>query len=130
MRASRARARSAQPRHASHLQPEGDVLRHRHVREERIALKDDAEAAAVGLLVRDVAPVEGNPALSRLDETGDHLQGRRLPAARGAEKRNEFALVDRQGDIANGRERAVFLGNPFECQERHSGLRSLQSIRP
>ena len=65
------------------------------MREQRVALEDDAQAAAVGLVVRDVAPVEHDAAAGRFDEPGDHLQRRRLAAARWAEQRDELALVDR-----------------------------------
>ena len=68
--------------HALHLEPERDVLRHGHMREERVALEHDAEAALGRLDGKQVAAFEPDGAAARLDETRDHLQGRGLAAAR------------------------------------------------
>ena len=81
---------------ALHLEPERHVLRHRHVREERIALEHDAEAALGGLDGQEIAAFEPDRAAARLDEARDHLQGRGLAAARRAQQRDELALLDGQ----------------------------------
>jgi len=81
--------------HAPHLQAEAHVLRDRHVRKQRIALKDDAQAALVRLHIGDVAAVEHDAPARRLHETGDHLQRGGLAAARGAEQGDEFAFLHR-----------------------------------
>ncbi|MNN79394.1 hypothetical protein D3C81_1960350 [compost metagenome] len=40
-------------------------------------------------------------------EAGDHVQQRALAAARGADDRHEFALFDRQADLAHRVRRAL-----------------------
>ena len=43
---------------AQHLQAEADVLRHRHVREQRVALEDGVDRPLEGRQRRDVLAVE------------------------------------------------------------------------
>src|SRR5690349_23709012 len=52
-------------------------------------------------------------------EAGDHLQRRRLAAARGAEQRDELALLDAQRELIDGRDPAVMLRQAVENQEAH-----------
>jgi hypothetical protein len=47
----------------------------------------------------------------RLLETGQHPQQRGLAAARGAEQREELAVVDIQGEVIDGGEIAKALGD-------------------
>jgi hypothetical protein len=65
----------------AHLQPEGEVLVHRHVRKQRIVLEHHANVALFRRHVDDVLAVEADGAFARLLEAGDHLQRRRLAAA-------------------------------------------------
>ena len=64
-----------------HAQAELDVLRHRLVREQRVALEHHAEPAVARLEVVDDAPVDADFAAGRVFETGDHAQRRGLAAA-------------------------------------------------
>ena len=74
-----------------HAQAERDVLEHRHVPEERVVLKHEADAALADLPVRRVLAVEQHAApIGRL-EPGDDAQQRRLAAARRPEQRHELA---------------------------------------
>ncbi len=102
-----------------HAQAEGDVLRHGEMREEGIALEDEAGIAVIGRDVGHVALAEQDAARRRLDEAGDEAQRRRLAAARGAEQDQELALVDLQRDILHRLVAAEFLAQILETQARH-----------
>ena len=65
-------------RHAAHLEAEGDVLRHRHMRKERIVLEDDADVAMLGQDVGDVAARKHDDACISRAEAGDDPEQRRL----------------------------------------------------
>jgi len=73
------------------------------VRKEREVLEDDAGVTSLGrdeaVLVGDRLAGEGDDALARLLEARDHPQRRRLPTARGAEERQQFAAFDLQRDV-------------------------------
>lgn len=97
-----------------HFQPEGDILRDGHVRKERIALEDHAKPASGRFLPRDVPAVEGNSAVCRRHQSGDHLKGCCLAATGRPQQRNELALFDFQIEITNGSKLSVKFGNPFE----------------
>ena len=67
-----------------HAKTERDVLEHRHVTEERVVLKDEADATLSGLPRRRVLAVEQHrTGVGRL-EPGDDAQQRRLAAPRRA----------------------------------------------
>ena len=80
----------------------GDVLAHRHVREEGVLLEDEADAALVGLQedvrlgVEPDVVVEHDPPARRTDETGDGPQHRRLAGARGADERDRPLDLERE----------------------------------
>jgi hypothetical protein len=67
--------------HAAHLQPEGDVLGHRHVREQRVALEHDAHAALVGGNAGQVSAIQQHAAAGGFLEAGDDVQRGGLAAA-------------------------------------------------
>src|SRR4051812_12309377 len=79
---------------AADLQPELDVLRGRHVREQRVRLEHHAHVALRRRDVRDVLAVDDDPAAVGSIEAGDEPQRRRLAAARRAEQREELALAE------------------------------------
>ena len=64
--------------------PVGDVVPHRHVREQRIVLEHGVDVALVGRHFRDVGALEPDRTDGRALESCDHPQRRRLAAARGA----------------------------------------------
>ena len=94
----------------AHLQREGDVVEHRHVRPDRVGLEDHAEPALVGRHVEVALPVafeqravaDDDPARVRALQAGDGAQRRRLAAARGAEEREHLALADGEADVVDG----------------------------
>ena len=98
-------------RHAFLLQAEGDVVLDRHVRKQRVGLEHHVDRAPVGRDAFHVLAVEHDAARRRLVEAGEHAQQRRLAAARGAEQREELALVDDQRQVVDGDEIAELLGD-------------------
>ena len=69
---------------------------------QRIALEDGVDGTAMGRRLGHVDAVEQDLALGRLLEAGDHAQGRRLAAARGAQQREELARRHVQIDPVHG----------------------------
>ena len=63
---------------AAHGQRIGDVREHRHVRVERVGLKDHRDVAIFRQHVGDVAIADTDRAGGNLFEAGDHAQRRRL----------------------------------------------------
>ena len=84
---------------ARHLQREGDVLAHRHVRIERIGLEHHRQPALGRRLVGHVRAVELDDAGRRVLEPGDQPQQRGLAAARGADEDDELAVLDVEVDV-------------------------------
>src|SRR3546814_14864947 len=82
------------PADAAHLEAEGDVVGHRHEREEREVLEDQRGRPLVRPDATHVAPADAHGALGGLEEAGDGAQDRRLAAARGAEEAEELAVFD------------------------------------
>ena len=89
-------------RQAVAAQPEGDVVEHREVRKERVALEHHVHRPLVRRQRRQVAAGELDGSRSRLLEAGEHAQQRRLAAARGAEKGEHLALGDVDRDVVDG----------------------------
>ena len=89
-------------RDALALEPEGDVVLDRHVREERVALEHRVDVPLVGRQSDDVLVAEEDPPLGRLLEAADHPQRRRLAAPGGAKHREERASRDLDRDPVDG----------------------------
>jgi hypothetical protein len=77
--------------HLAHLQAEGDVAGHGHVRVERVALEHHRDVAVLAGQVRHVALADVDAALGGVVQPGDHVEQGRLAAARGADKDEELA---------------------------------------
>ena len=86
---------------AGHLQREGDVVAHRHMRIERIGLEHHGELALGRRLAGHVAAVDVDGAAAGVLEPGDQPQQRGLAAARGADEDDELAVLDDQVDFRN-----------------------------
>ncbi len=97
-------------------EPERDVVEHRHVWEERIALEDQVDVAPVRRDPHDVVAVQQDPTRRRRLEARDHAQRRRLATAGRPEQREELTAVDPQVDALDRLDvllrRLVALGDP------------------
>ena len=98
-------------RHLAHLEAERDVLGHRHVRKQRIALEHQAGVALPWRQRGDVAIAQAHAAGCRLDEAGHDAQGRGLAAAGGAEQDEELAVGNVERNVIGGLELAIALGD-------------------
>jgi hypothetical protein len=100
------------------------------VRKQRVALKDDAEAALGRLDGNEVVAFEGDGPGRRGVEARDHLQRRRLAAARRSEKRYELALADGERQLIDRNLLAEFLAEPLEDEEGHGSQHACGRKRP
>ncbi len=91
------------------LEPEGHVVGHGHVREQRVALEDGVGGALEGRQPDLVGALDQHLPARRLLEAGDHAQSRRLAAAARPEHREELAAGDLQVDVVDRREVAEAL---------------------
>ena len=73
-----------------------DVVIDRQPGQQAVVLEDHGP---VGARRVDLAPVQGDRAAGHVGQTGDQVQQGRLAAAGMADDADEFALVDRQGDV-------------------------------
>ena len=80
-----------------HLQAEGEVVAHAHMRVERVGLEDHGDAALGRIEIGDVSSLDLDLAVGDLFQPGDHAKQRRFSAARRADEDDELALVDRSG---------------------------------
>ena len=95
-----------------------------------MALKHHAEIAVARLEIVDDAPVDADFARSRILETGDHAQRRRLAAAGRSDEHDELAVFDREVQVLdrlNGAERLVEVD---ELDTRHDYLRTMPKLKP
>ena len=79
----------------------GDVVAHRHVREQRVVLEHHRHVALARRPGRDVLAADAQRALGRRLQPGDRTQQRRLAAAGRAEQGEELAVGDRQVDAVD-----------------------------
>jgi hypothetical protein len=81
-------------RHAREPQAEGDVLRDRHVRVERVALEHHGDVAILLRHVVHTTAADEEVARADLLEPGDHPQRRGLPAPRRPDEHEQLSLPD------------------------------------
>src|SRR5271166_2698852 len=86
---------------------EGDVLLDAHVREERVVLEHHADIALIRRKPIDRLAGEGDHALARSFEAGQHIEGGGLTGTGWPEERQEFAAPDRQTQSFDGLEVAI-----------------------
>ena len=102
--------------HALVHQPVTDVLRYRKVGKQGIGLEHDAEVTLRRRQIGNVLAALLDPP-ARLDvEPGDGAQQRRLAASRRAEKANELALINIEGNVPERHEIAELLGDVLDFQ--------------
>ena len=79
-----------------------DVLLHRHVGEESVGLKNNAEVALGRGQGSAVLAADANAAGGGSLQAGDDAQQGGFAAARGTEDADELPLFDLQGDVPQG----------------------------
>ena len=101
-----------------------NVLRHRQVRVQRVALEDHGDVAVLGVDVVHDALADGDSAARELLQAGHHAQRGRLAAARRAEEHEELAVGDVQRQVIDRGGVAELLGDAVEadlCQRAPFG---------
>jgi hypothetical protein len=89
--------------HLAQLEPEREVLLHRHVRIERVVLKNHRDVAPLRReVVHDLAS-DQHDAFADLLEAGDHAQRGGLPAPGRTDEDHELALVDLEVEPVDAR---------------------------
>jgi hypothetical protein len=85
------------------LQPECErnVVEDRHMWEKRVVLEHHVHVPPVRRRPGHIGTTQENASLVWLLETGDHAEGRRLPAAAWTEQREELAFLDIDGQGAH-----------------------------
>src|SRR5215831_4867821 len=91
----------------AHAQPERDVVGHRHVREERIVLEDDADVAEMRQHVVHHLVSQHHLSTARRQEAGDALEQGGLAAAGGPQQSDELAARDVEADAVDRRHWAI-----------------------
>src|SRR5439155_19339234 len=99
---------------AIHLEPERDVVVHRHVREERVRLEDGVDRTLVRRQRVNPVPAQPDRPVAWSDEAADQVELRRLAATRGAEQAEELAVRDLEVELADGDVAAVTLRHPAQ----------------
>ena len=92
--------------HAAHGERQADIVGDRHVRVERVALEHHGDVAVACRQAVDPAAADGDAAAVVAFEPGDDAQQGRLAAARGPQQRQELAVGDIEGDVAQDFDRA------------------------
>ncbi|MGY3356105.1 hypothetical protein ACVWZK_002768 [Bradyrhizobium sp. GM0.4] len=116
-------------RHIAHLEPEGDILGRGHVRKQRVALEHDPEPAFGRMDRGQILALQPDRAAGGIEEARDHLQGRGLAAAGGAEKGDELPLPDRETEVVDDSLRSELLGDPFELEIGHRTVSGMTDQR-
>jgi hypothetical protein len=88
-------------RHAFHAEAVPDVLRDRHVWEQRVVLEDGVDVALIRRAVGDVDAGELNPSCVRALEACDEAKRCGLAGAGGPEEREEFPGRDLEVDVVD-----------------------------
>ena len=118
-------------RHLAHLEPEAEVLAHRHVRVQGVVLEHHRDVAIARGGVSDVVFAEQDDAVGHLLEPGDHAQERRLAAARRPDQHHELAARDRQAHVVHGMDITLeHLGHAVQDDLAHGPLPSLSRSVP
>ena len=92
------------PRRLAQLEAVGEVLRHRHVRVQRVVLEHHRDVALLRLAHRHVLVADRDRALGRVLETRDRAQQRGLAAAGRADEHHELAVADLEADPVDRRD--------------------------
>ena len=115
-------------RHAAHLQREGQVFRHRHMREQGIVLEHHADAALVGRNVVDGLAAKLDLAMGGGLESGQHHQTGRFPRPRRTEHGDKLTSLDIEIQVLHDECLAIitFL-NVAKPNERVVAVKHIQS---
>src|SRR5262249_14995194 len=103
---------------APHAQRKLNVLPDRHVAEQRVVLKHQADAAIARTHIGDIAAVKGDAPVVDVGQAGGNAQQCALAAAARSEQHKKLTGLDLQRSVVDDRCAVVTLGNLLEI-DRH-----------
>jgi hypothetical protein len=120
------------PRHAADLHAEAHVVVNVHRRVERVGLEHHGDVTILGGEVVHDASVDEDVARRHRFEAGDHVEERRLPAARRAEEDEELAVIRADAHPGQRGEAAELLRDVPDFERGHLPYQPLTDpdIRP
>lgn len=101
-----------------HPQAKRHVLKHGHVREQGIALKDGIDVAIFGRNTGYVTVLKMDVAIIDAFQPGDKAQYGCLAAAGGAKQRKKLAVIDGQIEVGNDLFAIKTFTNSFKLHQR------------
>ena len=101
------------------LEAEGEVLSHGHMRVEGVALEDHGNVAVLRRDVVDDLVADQQGAIGDLLKAGNHAERGGFAAARGPYEHHELAISDLKGEVFDGEDLAVLLGDTLERDRSH-----------
>ncbi len=102
-----------------HLEREGDVLRHRHVREQGVALEHGMNRTPLRRCGCEILAIQENLSAVGQVETCDQAQQCSLATAGGAEQGKEFPGLDAEVDVIYSSKFAEAASHVPEFQQNH-----------
>ncbi len=93
----------------ANLQPETDIIRHRHMAEQRIMLEDKTDITLLHALLRGIFIPEEDHAFGWRFQPRNQAQKRGLARTRWSKQGNQFAGLDGQRHIMQGRKASKLL---------------------
>src|SRR5262249_31987361 len=96
----------------------GDVLLHRHMGKQAVALEHHVGGAPLRAQTRDILPGDLDPSGSRLGKTSNHSQQCRLAAPRRPKYREEISAMDFEIDWSDSKCLSEGLGDVTEPKKR------------
>ncbi len=106
-----------------HTQAEGDVFKHRHVRKQRIALKDGVHMAVFRRDMGDIVIFEMDLAAIDAFQSGDKTKNGCFTAARGAKQGEKLTVVDGQIEVGDNRFTIKAFANSRQLNQRRTRTR-------
>ena len=103
-------------------QAKGDVFKHRQMREQGVRLEHQAHFTLVGAFGGDVFTIEHNAPGLRCEQPGNRPHRGCFAAARGPQKRQQFALGHWQIERIDGHLAAISKGQVFQRQVGFQGI--------
>jgi hypothetical protein len=100
-------------------QPARDVVLRRHVGKQGKVLKGHADPAPFRRRTDNGPTADQDIPVVRLEHASDHAQQHGLAAARGPEYCDDFARLDRQGQVIRTADRTECLADGVEFETRH-----------
>ena len=105
-----------------HLQSEGDIVIHGHMREDCIALEDHRDLALARRQIGHIPPADANPPLVRHAQAGNRAQQGGLPASAGTQQDYKFLVLNGHAYVVYSHKFIKAFGYVFDSNVCHVDL--------